>query len=201
MSLNWQRPVGASGVLIRYGDSSCPATIVDGKQVYPEVGGSATSSSYVHESLTAGKTYYYSIWGSDAGSYSTNPKTLTLTTLGMSSTVVSGGDSMPDPVLPASFFAPVNNTALENFEPFYSIINDFAMSWGMPATTAWLIIVMIIIAFIGVIILIETRHLMPAVFVSSVLMLGASLMQLLPGYFIAIAIMISLGAWGMERNN
>lgn len=195
ISLNWQRPTGASQVLIRYGDASCPATVADGTLVYLN-----TSSSYVHTGLTAGKTYYYSIWGEDAGSYSTNPKTLTLTTLGVSITSISGGDALPNPNLPSSFFAPLNNTALQNFEPFYSIINDFAISWGVPANTMWLIIVLVAIAFIGVIILIETRHLMPAVFVSSILMLGASFMQLLPGYFIAIAIMVALGAWGLERN-
>lgn len=194
ISLNWQRPTGASQVLIRYGDASCPATVADGTLVYLN-----TSSSYVHTGLTAGKTYYYSIWGEDAGSYSTNPKTLTLTTLGVSITSISGGDALPNPNLPSSFFAPLNNTALQNFEPFYSIINDFASSWGVPANTMWLIIVLVAIAFIGVIILIETRHLMPAVFVSSILMLGASFMQLLPGYFIAIAIMVALGAWGLER--
>jgi hypothetical protein len=194
ISLNWVKPDGASKVLIRYDTTTYPATIVAGNPVYFD-----TSSSYVHTGLIAGRTYYYSIWGEDATVYSVTSKTLALTTLARSITTISGGDNVPAPVLPGNFNQPVNNTALSNFEPFYSIINDFADSWGMPNNTMWLIAILIGIGLIGVLILIETKHLMPAVFVSSMLMLGASFMQLLPSYFIAIAIMVSLGSWAMER--
>jgi hypothetical protein len=197
ISLNWAIPNGASQVLVRYGDSSYPTTIADGSLVYL---GSSSSTTFTGMSgLASGKTYYFSVWGEDAGSYSTNPKTLVLTTLGVSSSTVTGGDDIPQPTVDTSFFQEVDETGLQKFEPFYSLINDFADSWGMPQKTMWLIAVLLLISIIGIFVLIETQRLMPALAISAVLMLGASFMSLLPAYFIGIAILVALGAWASER--
>jgi hypothetical protein len=194
ISLNWVVPSGASQVVIRYSLTTYPATTADGTLIY-----TGSSSSYDHEGLSSGKTYYYSIWGESGGDYSTNAKNLAMTTLGISSTEISGGDTLPTPVLPASFNQPVDPTALQKFEPFYSLINDFASSWGMPVATMWLIGVFLIIAVLGIAILIETQSMSGTVIAVSVMMMGAAAMQLIPSYFIAIAIAMDLGVWAIER--
>jgi hypothetical protein len=194
ISLNWVVPSGAGQVIIRFSLTTYPATTADGTLIY-----TGSSSSYDHESLSSGKTYYYSIWGESGGEYSANAKNLAMTTLGISSTEISGGDTLPTPVLPPSFDQPVDPTALQKFEPFYSLINNFASSWGMPVATMWLIGVFLIIGVLGIAILIETQSMSGTVIAVSVMMMGAAAMQLIPSYFIAIAIAMDLGVWAIER--
>ncbi len=194
ISLSWGVPSGAGGVLVRYNTNTYPSTTADGYSVY-----SGSLSTTEHSSLSAGTTYYYSIWGESGGDYSSNAKNLVVTTLGTSATTIGGGDSVPTPDLPASFFQVVDPTKLEKFEPFYSMINNFADSWGMPDATMWLIALLFIIAVIGFLVLIESQNLAVALVVASILMIGMVFMQLLPAYFVAIAVIFDLGAWGAER--
>jgi len=195
ISLNWGIPSGASAVLIKYSISSYPTTTADGILVYNN-----SASTFDHTGLAVGKTYYYSIWGYSGATYSTNAKNLAMTTLGVSATTLSGGDTMPVPTLPASFNQPVDATKLSNFEPIYSIVNGFALSWGMPANTMWAIGVLLLIAIIGFLVLIESQNLMAAVIISTVLMLIAVAMTLLPAYFIVVAVLLDLGCWALEHN-
>jgi hypothetical protein len=160
---------------------------------------SSTSSTYYDTSLSSGTTYYYQAFGVSGSTFSVDPKLLAMTTLGISSTEISGGDTLPTPVLPPSFSQPVDPTALQKFEPFYSLINNFASSWGMPVATMWLIGVFLIIGVLGIAILIETQSMSGTVIAVSVMMMGAAAMQLIPSYFIAIAIAMDLGVWAIER--
>jgi hypothetical protein len=177
-----------------YRTDTYPTTTADGTQVY-----SGSASTTEHASLSSGTTYYYSIWGESGGDYSTNAKNLALTTLGISGTVISGGDTLPTPGLPSGFFSPIDPTKLQKFEPLYSILNNFATSWGMPAATMWLIAFLLLIAVIGLVILVETQNLAAALIVCSIFMIGLTIMQLLPVYFVFIALAFDAGAWGLER--
>lgn len=194
-SLITSMPSGALEIMIRYDTDTYPTTIADGFEVY-----TGTSVTVTHSSLTAGITYYYSAWGKSGVVYSTNAKNLALTTLGTSYTDITGGDDLPTPSFSASFFQPVLPSNLSRFEPFYSIVNGFAASWGMDTETMWAILVLVIIAFIAFIVLIESQNFFATAIVSSIIMMGAVFMSLLPGYFLAVAIIMDMGAWRIEHS-
>jgi hypothetical protein len=199
LKLAWAMPDGASTVLIRYDTDTFPTSIIDGYEAY---NGSSSSTEYPSSApyLTPGKTYFFSIWGVDNVTYSPGYKTLALTTLGTSFTDISGGDLLPTPAFPSNWGGPVAPSVLSNFEPFYSMIGSFATSWGVPTETMWLIIALVIIAFVGFLVLIETQKLMAAVIAVGIGMLAASMMHVLPTYFIAIALLCFLGAWRLESS-
>jgi hypothetical protein len=160
-----------------------------------------TGSNYEHTGLTAGTTYYYVAFGESSDIYSDNGKYIAVTTSGAEATTLPSGGSLPTPVLPGSFNQSTDATRLSRLEPFYSLINNFSDSWGMPANTMWAIIIMVVIASISMIVLIESRNFMASTVVATVLVLGCIIMQLLPAWMIAVMILMDVGAWASSRES
>jgi hypothetical protein len=183
-------PAYFDGVALIEG-TSYPA---EGTRIYFDTG-----SNYEHTGLTPGTTYYYAAFGESSGIYSDNGKYITVTTSGAEATTLPSGGSLPTPVLPGSFNQSTDSTRLSRLEPFYSLINNFSDSWGMPANTMWAIIIMVVIASISMIVLIESRNFMASTVVATVLVLGCIIMQLLPAWMIAVMILMDVGAWASSR--
>jgi hypothetical protein len=70
VSLLWTKGIGAQYTMVRYSDSTYPATITDGIVAYLDTGNSKTVTG-----LTAGTTYYFSAWGKTGTVYSGTPAT------------------------------------------------------------------------------------------------------------------------------
>lgn len=129
--LSWTKGTGATNTVIRYSYSAYPTAITEGIALY-----SGSSTGYQHTGLTPGKNYYYSMWGESGGVYSASYVTLLVTT-----DASTGGDGAIDqPEQPGGWFQIPDDSALVNFEPFYSIVNDAADSWDMPRGTLWVIL-------------------------------------------------------------
>ena len=195
ISLSWNKAIGADYTVIRYLTNTYPVSITDGVEIYNNTG-----TNYEHTGLEEGKTYYYSAWGYSGTEYSANAETLSLTTLGIDSEI-SGGDSFPVPQLPLSFLQDPDASGLYRLEPFYSAVNNFAISWDMPEATMWLIIVLLTIMFICFVVLLRSRNLMASVITMCILMMAAVGLHLLSAWFILVVISVALGSWALSRES
>jgi hypothetical protein len=166
---------------------------------------SDTASTFEDVSLTVGTTYYYSGFGYSSGIWSPSPVYLTLTTAGANSTP-SGGNAVPTPVLPASFYQDPDTSAsspMSNLEPIYSLVKDAATSLGMTTPeqigTLWVVIALAIVAVIGMVILIGTKSVTGALFVMCVIISIFCGFKVLPWEYIALLIPCGLGVWATRK--
>lgn len=141
--ITWNKGVGSSNTLIRYSYTTYPTATNEGIELYEDSG-----SSYEHTGLDPGTLVYYSLWGESGESYSASYASIAMST-GASGT--EDGD-LDEPTQPGGWFQLPDDTALENFEPFYSVINDAADNWDMPRGTLWVILGLVISALIATIV-------------------------------------------------
>ena len=186
ISLSWVRGTGASQVLIRYSTSDYPATTADGIFVYL-----GDETTFDHEDLDDGTTYYYSVWGESGGNYSAVALNLVMTT----TSSIDAIDDYPTGSLPGRWFQEPSESFLANLQPFYSVINGVADSWAMPRGNMWVALCLFFTFVIGAGLYIMIR--------SSSFSLAA--MALVMGFFVTVNIMsefwiiliviLGLGAW------
>lgn len=188
ISLTWVRGAGASTVLIRYSTATYPATNTDGTFLYT---GDATT--YLHSSLSDGTTYYYTIWGVSGATYSSvagvNLVMTTESDYGSSSELPSGTN-------PSGWFQEPDESFLVNFQPFYSVINGLADSWGMPRGNMWLSLSLLLVMAAGLGTYIMWRAPAFSLMLMAFIMAGFVALHILPSMMIVLVAALALGAWG-----
>jgi hypothetical protein len=185
ISLNWVKAIGATNTLIRSGTDTYPTTIADGTLVYNGAG-----IFYIHSGLNEGTTYYYSAWGESGGAYSVNAINLVMTT----SSEISLSD-IPSITTPTGWFQEPNESFLVNLEPFYTVFNGLADSWGMPRGNAWVGLSLFIIILIGLGLYIKFHAPAFALMVMALAMAGFVVLHILPTFMLYIVLILALGAW------
>jgi hypothetical protein len=130
-NITWAKGAGSTNTMVRYSLSAYPTTTAAGTQAY-----FGAASTYNLTGLLAGKTYYFSLWGESAGSYSASKTDGMITT--------SAGIAVVTPATPtgiARFFAAPDYTTMANL-PFglYDGINGVATSLGMPIANFWMVL-------------------------------------------------------------
>jgi hypothetical protein len=172
VQLTWLKNASASQVYIRYKVGGYPTSITDGNAVANQSG-----NLYLHEGLFSGTSYYYKMWGLDAGDFSTaNVTTMCTTTAGSAS-------ATPNP-LPTvdmtGFTTSPNGSALEN-NPLYPFVNSAADELGIPHNTWWMFIGIFMLVVVGVFTYTRTgRNLLAALGAMIVLGIIMSNMALFP---------------------
>ena len=193
ISLTWTKGTGASGTLVRYSTTTFPTTTSDsdGSLAY-----SGTDSTYVYTSLTLGQTYFYSLWGTDGGSYSPTYAEIAMTTV--STGITASG--LPTIATPTNFDVSAPDTSkLTKLEPFYSLINGFVDSWGMPQGNAWSGIVAFIIVIISLVIYVRSASISAALVVMVVCMILGYFIGVVSGWWILFGILGMLGSFALPK--
>ena len=187
ISLSWSSMSGATDYLVRYKSTDYPVSIVDGIQAY--LGG---STSIVHEGLTPGTTYYYSLWATSGGAYSLPAATLMLTT----TAGASDGD-LPSYTPPSEiprWLGGTDYTNVSNLGFVYNITNGVADSLEMPRGNFWFFSWVIIAAAGGLVAFIVSKGklLVAAIIMTIVLFVGWTMM-LVPFWIPLIGGILILG--------
>ncbi|MDD2702284.1 MAG: fibronectin type III domain-containing protein, partial [Sideroxydans sp.] len=187
INLSWVRGEGTSNVLIRYATDDYPATVADGTQIYFDSG-----SGYNHTGLSGGTTYYYTIWGESGGVYSSvGGVNLAMTTYAS----IPTGDELEAPTTPFGWYQDPDYTLLENLEPFYSVINNFADDWEMPRNNMWTGIILMICMSLTLGTYIKVKAPALSLLVLCLMLAGAVALHLLASFWIFFAIISGAGAW------
>ncbi len=127
----WQKGVGSTNTLVRYSLSAYPATTADGLLAY-----FGAASTYNLTGLMAGKTYYFSLWGEDAGSYSAAATNGMITTSAGAATTTT-----PAVTGIARFFTAPDYTNMQHLPlGLYDGINGVADTLSMPRETLWMMV-------------------------------------------------------------
>lgn len=191
LSISWDIPDGATYVLIRSRLDTYPTGVTDGDLVW--FGGNTT---FEYTGLLSGRTYFLSIWGEDAGSYSSSNGTLALTTLG----VDPYGEGIGQRVLPTQWFNVPSSLGLANLDPIPTIVANFAGGWGMPADNMWFLLWMgIVVLGGGLAILLKWGKVSGSmVWVICSMVFGVAI-GLVPAWMIMIPVLLALGGWGLSR--
>ena len=185
ISLDWLKAVGADNTLIRYRTDTYPTTTADGTEVY-----NSTGTFYIHSGLTGGTTYYYSAWGESAGAFSANEINLVMTT---SDDVI--GEVLPTGTSPSSLFQSPDETFLANLQPFYSVINGLADTFGMPRGNAWLGLSLLFVMVCGLGLYIAFRAPALSLFVMALVMALLVTLHVLPSFMLVLVALLGLGGW------
>jgi len=149
ISLSWDLASGASTYLVRYKFGSYPTTTTDGEQAY-----SGSSTSTIHESLSAGATYYYALWGESGGNYG-NSTTLMLTT--SASGGEAGGTLTPVPE-PTNWMTGTDYTRMSGLGYFYDGVNGTADRLDMPYETLWFLLYMGLVGVLTLLLYLKIRQ-------------------------------------------
>ena len=184
--LAWTKGAGTEGTLVRYQLGSYPALTTDGTLV-----GTTEGGSIVHEDLSYGTTYYYTIWGYAGASYTGAVNTMITTSAGDADASVSG------PTTPTLWFTSSDYMRLSAM-PLYDEVNDFADSLSVPRGTMWTLGALGLCALLGLVVFMRTRYPAPALVVFALLMLVMVLLRMLPGWMLVFVIIFFLGATRMS---
>lgn len=185
ISLNWLKATGATNTLIRYRLDTYPTTTADGTQIY-----NGTGVTYAHTGLTGGTTYYYAAWGESGGVYSVNAKYLVMTT-----TSSSSSDVLPAGTTPSGWMQAPDETFLANLQPFYSVINGLADTWGMPRGNAWLVLSLLFVMVCGVGLYIRFHAASFSLFAMALVIAGFVTLHILPSFMLVFVFFLALGGW------
>jgi len=192
MSLSWVRAVGYSQTVIRYSTTTYPATIADGTLVY-----SGTGINYIQTGLTAGTTYYYTAWGYNGATYTSDAsaaKVLMTTIVG----TVPASTTIPTPSQPTPS-APSSTNWFAGLQPFSGFIKGFETSWGMNTDTMPFTIGIIILLVVGVGLYLKTKSPLIAIVADFVVDFGLIAMGLLSTWTVGVVIAFGLGVWALEN--
>lgn len=135
ISLHWAKGTATTNSLIRYSVLAYPTAVTEGGEVYL-----GANTSVIHEELTPGTTYYYSLWGESGGTYTGSYVTLMMTT----HADVDITDAFVAPVTPSRLFSEPDYTNLSGLLFFYDGVNNSADSLGMPRGTLWMILAIVL---------------------------------------------------------
>jgi hypothetical protein len=187
IALTWTLGGNTSTTYIRWKEGSYPTGTADGNllAITSDIG-------YTHSSLTPGHSYYYRLWGYDAGDFSASSATLVCTTL-------AGSDAATTPEAPSApdtWTGDTNSSVLEDL-PIYDIGNSWIDTFdGMPHNTGWMIGAMTLVMVSGFIIYSRSKNLVVAILMVMVFSIILSIIGLLPMWFTFAFAIISLGfAW------
>lgn len=190
IDLYWQKPTGATEVLIRYKLGAYPGNSTDGILVI-QVG---TTNGFAHEELTAGDTLYYSAWGV-SGNYTSTTAAHAIATvsLAISPTIPAAPD------MPANWFVGVQYTNMSGM-PFYDVINTVSDAFGFNRQFFWgslgfLIALLVFIASYRA----TQARVMVALIATTVVMGIETKMGLMAGFMILVLLLLSITAWAIER--
>ena len=200
ISLWWSIAAGSTSTVIRYSTITYPATPAGGTAVY-----SGSDSSYTLSGLIAGTTYYFSAWGYDGATYSTNKITTVITTYPVA--LPSGGTTVvppkvPIPTIPSNATQSANASGL-SLQPITNILtylNDTNYGGlGMPINNLWETIAIFGMVTVSGAIYIKQRNFFIAYFVLFLLTCFAVALKLVQGYLVPIEIAVGVGVWAIER--
>jgi len=174
ISLSWSAMSGATDYLVRYKSTDYPTSIVDGAVAY--LGG---STSTAHTGLTSGSTYYYALWATSGGAYSSPSATLMMTT-----TAGAGTGTVPDYTPPTEIARWLTGTDYTNMSGLgfvYNITNSMADSISVPRGNAWFFLWLAISVIAGFAVYIKSHgKLMAGAMVMTVLLTLGWMMELVP---------------------
>jgi hypothetical protein len=139
ITLAWSKGAGATNTLVRYSQTGYPGTITDGTQAY-----FGSGNTYILSGLTSGKNYYFTAWGEDGGSYSSDFATFLMTTSATSGTTTP---DMDVPGQPSRWFT-TDYTAMSGLGFLYDGINGAFDTGRIPRATGWFWIA-IVLAFLA----------------------------------------------------
>lgn len=193
ISLTWTEGSLATDTLVRFSTTTYPPTVADGTQIYL-----GTNNHFLHETLTAGTTYYYSAWGKNGGDYSATAANLVMTTA--STSEISGGDVIPTAAFPGAWNQSASGTKLANFEPFYTLVNNFVASWQMPAAVGWLGIWLIGSVIIAIIVYVKVKEIFIALATLELMLFFGVPVVIVPAWMLVVPIIVGLGVWSIERS-
>ena len=111
---------------------------------------------------------------------------------------LSTGGTLPDISTPASWMQTPDETLLENFEPFYSVINNFIDDWDMPRPEGWIGVIILLCFVLGIGAYMVTKGVALSLGVVTVVMAGAIVVHLLPSFFWYVVIMFAMGTWSLR---
>lgn len=185
IDLTWTKGTGAATTLIRYAFDTYPAAVDEGTELY-----SSSGSSVSHTGLASGRIVYYTAWSESGGSYSDAVNLLATTLAGTSADV-----SLDVPSEPTNWFLEVDYTTMSNFEPVYGTTNDIIDGLGMPRTTGWMIIGVLVPMTGAFVVYAKRQNMMASGVVMIFLMAIASSQWLVPGWILlmTIVILIAIG--------
>lgn len=188
ISLNWVKAGGATSTVVRYRLDTYPtsATGADGSISVCDT----TAIVYVHSGLDEGTTYYYSAWGKSGATYSTNAINLAMTTTGG-----IASDTLPVPSVPSGMYQEPDETFLANLQPFYSVINGLADTWGMPRGNMWFALVMLVVLAAGVGSYIPWRAPAFSLLLMAIVMALFVMTHILPQFMYVVVAFLALGGW------
>jgi hypothetical protein len=198
--ISWQPASGAVSYLARYRTDTYPTTTADGTVAYNGTQTMATVSS-----LTAGQTYYFSVWSYDGAAYSTTETHGAVTTL--VAQIPSGGqtsqsNNIPVPTVPAKATQTpvITGFHLSPFSDILSYSNNASFGGlGMPIANLWEVVAILIIVIASLLTYIKLKNFFVAYFVmliASMICYGIGLVQ---GYLIPVELVVGLGTWALER--
>jgi hypothetical protein len=140
ISLGWVKGEGSTNTLVRFKIGSYPASTADGTQIYLDVG-----SSYLHEELTSGTTYYYRAWGESGGVYSSSNVTAMATCYAQSPEAVV----IDNPDLPSTWWQTPDPTRMSAV-PGYEMVNWWASTFEIPQATIWFLLAILLSVLAGI---------------------------------------------------
>ena len=190
----------ATQTLVRYSTTTYPATTADGTQAY--VG---TAFTYELTGLTAGRMYYFSLWGYDGAAYSATAANIAVSTLAVA--IPSGAkDATPAaglayPGVHARTGQAASNAQF-NFEPFTTIIavfNNATGGLGMPVGNAWETLCILGITVSGMATYIKTKIFFLAFLVVFALSLAGVAGTLIQAELIYYELAVAGGVWAIDK--
>jgi hypothetical protein len=194
MSLTWVKAVGYTQTVIRSSATGYPSTPSDGTSVYTLYG-----VSYKQTGLIAGTTYYYTAWGYNGSSYSSDGTAAHV----LMTTTASGGvnETLPTPAMDFAPTSPPTTTLtwFNTMQPFTGFLKSFEDSWGMATNTVPFTIGILILLFVGVGLYIRLKSPFVAICAVLVVDLGLIGLHLLPTYTVGVVLAFGVGVWALEN--
>lgn len=146
VALKWTLGSGSEGTTIVYNTDHYPTSRTDGTIAY-----SGGNNYYTLEGLTAGTTYYFSLWGYSGTTYSTDYATTIVTT--PAGTEAASTDTELD----ISSWFDITDTSVFSDLPLYSGISDLFTSYGLPASTGWMLFAITGVLILGILVGVFTK--------------------------------------------
>lgn len=137
ISIAWTKGTGANMTEVRYKLGTYPTTTAEGTLATLTTGNSVSITE-----LTAGRTYYISLWGYDSGIYS-NSYTTTLATTVAYNPATDAANNIETPTASTTWTQTPSSAKLTTV-PFHEIVEDISTSYGTPLNMIWYVIWVVI---------------------------------------------------------
>lgn len=192
VNLSWTIAAGASNYMVRYSTTTFPADNTTGSLVY-----NGSGLATLHNNLTKGTNYYYSIWGYSGDNWSAAGATLLVTTLGGSP---AGSDIIDGMVAPSNWFITADYTAMDGLGYFYDTVNWLGTEIGIALNWWWFLIFITIGVVLGTVVAIWGRSLTAGLMVVLVVFIIGSICRVVPGVVSAITAVVVIGFFLFNQN-